>query len=177
MKKKQTNIQTYVQLYLDDVELNISVTDKLKRQEDRLKNFGYIQVTTGAVDEKPVFWDGIEFFLECDEKQFKKECKRDLDKAGFDCDTTYKIIKKLLKRAIKLKLLYVDNLKAKEDTTFESAREKAQAEYTGLINSGLFFEFYPSLTGDFKKDEEEWYKIHSELEVLRLKIIKEHSLH
>lgn len=29
----ENKIQTYVQFFLDDVELNISVTDKLKKQE------------------------------------------------------------------------------------------------------------------------------------------------
>jgi len=53
--------------------------------------------------------------------------------------------------------------------------KKAQAEYVDLVNSGLFFEFYPSLSGDFEKDKEEWYKIYSELEYLRLKISREHS--
>jgi hypothetical protein len=53
--------------------------------------------------------------------------------------------------------------------------KKAQAEYLDLINSGMFFEFYPGLLGDFEKDKEEWYKIHAKLEDLRLKISREHS--
>jgi hypothetical protein len=53
--------------------------------------------------------------------------------------------------------------------------KKAQAEYLDLINSGMFFEFYPSLTGEFEKDKEEWYKIYSKLEDLRLKISKDYS--
>jgi hypothetical protein len=52
---------------------------------------------------------------------------------------------------------------------------KAENEYKELLNSGMFFDFYPALTGDWERDKEEWYKIHSELEVLRLKISKEHS--
>ena len=134
-----------------------------------MKNFGYIQVTTGAIDEKPVFWDGIDFFLECGKKQFKKECEEDLDKAGFDCNTTYKSIKKLLKRAVKLKLLCID----KETSTIESARKKAKLEYVGLINSGMFFEFYGKLTGDWERDKEEWFEIHSKLEDLRASFLRD----
>ena len=81
-KKTQTNIQTYIQFYLDDVELNISVTDKLKRQEGNLKNFGYIQIMTGAVDEKSVFWDNLEFFIGISKEDFKRECKKDLWEKG-----------------------------------------------------------------------------------------------
>ena len=164
-----TKIHTSVELSIDSTTLNISTSDKLKSHKGNLKNFGYIQVTTGTVDEKPVFWDGIDFFLECGKKQFKKECEEDLDKAGFDCDTTYKSIKKLLKRAVKLKLLCID----KETSTIESARKKAKLEYVGLINSGMFFEFYGKLTGDWERDKEEWFEIHSKLEDLRASFLRD----
>ena len=164
-----TKIHTSVELSIDSTTLNISTSDKLKSHKGNLKKFGYIQVTTGAIDEKPVFWDGIDFFLECGKKQFKKECEEDLDKAGFDCDTTYKSIKKLLKRAVKLKLLCID----KETSTIESARKKAKLEYVGLINSGMFFEFYGKLTGDWERDKEEWFEIHSKLEDLRASFLRD----
>lgn len=99
------NIQTYVQFYLDEVELNISVTDKLKKQEGNLKGFGHIQISSGSIGAHECFWDYIEFFQKCDYKEFKEECKSDLDKGNFPVKQTYKAIKKLLKRAEKLNIL------------------------------------------------------------------------
>jgi hypothetical protein len=42
-------------------------------------------------------------------------------------------------------------------------------EYEVLLRSGLFFEFYPELTGEWEKDEIEWNKIYKELKRLRRK--------
>lgn len=48
--------------------------------------------------------------------------------------------------------------------------ERARVEYRKLLNeSGMFFEFYPHLTGDWKKDKLEWFDIYKELEDLRAK--------
>lgn len=44
---------------------------------------------------------------------------------------------------------------------------KAEKEYKELVKSGRFFDFYPALTGDWERDKEEWFKIHSKLEDLR----------
>lgn len=46
---------------------------------------------------------------------------------------------------------------------------KAQTEYKELLASGMFWEFYPELTGDWSRDEEQWVEIHKELTVLRQK--------
>ena len=47
---------------------------------------------------------------------------------------------------------------------------RARVEYRKLLNeSGMFFEFYPHLTGDWKKDKLEWFIIHADLEDLRAK--------
>ena len=43
-------INTYVQLYLNNVELNIAVTEKLKGGKDRLKNFGWFEISDGTID-------------------------------------------------------------------------------------------------------------------------------
>lgn len=101
----ENKIQTYVQFFLDDVELNISVTSKLKKQEGNLKGFGHIQVSTGTKDNAECFWDNVPFFQTCDYKEFKEECKSDLDKGNFPVKQTYKAIKKLLRRAEKLNIL------------------------------------------------------------------------
>lgn len=95
-------INTYVQFYLDEVELNVSVTKKLK---GNLANFGYIRISSGMVDEKEIFWDGMEFLLSCSFEEFKEECGEDLLEAGFKVKSTFKSMKKLLMRAVKLKLL------------------------------------------------------------------------
>lgn len=36
-------------------------------------------------------------------------------------------------------------------------------EYDGLLKSGMFFEFYPELTGDWSKDKDKWKKIYRKL--------------
>ena len=99
-------IQTYVQFFLKEVELNICVGDKLERQEKQLKNFGYIQITDVGLNTKPIFWDGIEFFLSCTKAEFKKECKKELKLAGYDWKECFEIIQLLLKRALELNLLH-----------------------------------------------------------------------
>lgn len=84
MKNK---IQTYVQLYAGNVELNIAVTDDLKFTVGNLKNFGHIAVSSGEVD--------------------KEECGKKLEERGFNVEETYKDIKQLLKRAFKINILTV----------------------------------------------------------------------
>lgn len=104
---KENNIQTYVQFYLEDVELNISVKNDLSRQEDKLKNFGFIQITDWHVNTKPLFWDNLNFFILAGKKEFKEECKSDLKEKGYDWIKTYKQIKTLLKQAEELNLITV----------------------------------------------------------------------
>jgi hypothetical protein len=48
---------------------------------------------------------------------------------------------------------------------------KAQTEYEELLASGMFWVFYPTLTGDWSRDEEQWIEIHKELIVLRQKYV------
>ena len=50
---------------------------------------------------------------------------------------------------------------------------KAENEYKELLNSGMFFDFYPALTGDWERDKEEWFKIHSKLEDLRASFLRD----
>jgi hypothetical protein len=100
-------IQTKVQLYLNDIDLNISVKKDLTgyKYDERLYQFGYIQITDGKIEDKPLFWDNVCFFTECGKKEFKEECKTELKEKGYDWKETYTDIKTLLKRAKKLKLL------------------------------------------------------------------------
>lgn len=98
-------IQTYVQLYSDNVELNIAVTKKLKREEGNLKTFGNIAITNGNIGEEGIFWDGLEYFFDLSFKKYKKECTEDLEKGGYDIKQTYKDIKRLLKRANKIGII------------------------------------------------------------------------
>tara|TARA_R110000782_G_scaffold201763_1_gene290390 strand:+ start:4053 stop:4367 length:315 start_codon:yes stop_codon:yes gene_type:complete len=104
MKK---NIITNVQFFLEDIELTITVKKDFTKyeKEEPLKNFGYIQITHGSINDKPIFWDGLNFFLECNKKEFEEECGEDLKRKGYDWKETYKIIKTLLKRAKKLNIL------------------------------------------------------------------------
>lgn len=99
------DINTYVQFYLDEVELNLAVKKDLTPQDGNLKNFGYFQITNGGIKEKPIFWDGIPWTLEVGRKEFKKEFRKELKEKGLDWRETYKKVKTLLKRAKKLKLV------------------------------------------------------------------------
>ena len=101
MKKE---IQTEVQLVFNNVILNISTTENVKRRKDKLINWGFIEITSGRVDKSTIFWDNLDFFIECKFKSFKEECGADL-KDRVSPKETYKTVKKLLKRAYKLKLL------------------------------------------------------------------------
>lgn len=103
----KNDIQTYIQLYAGNVELNIAVTDDLKFTVGNLKNFGHITVSSGELDKEECFWDNLEFFFEISKKKFKKECGKELEQKGFDAKETYKDIKQLLKRSFKLKILTV----------------------------------------------------------------------
>ena len=40
-------------------------------------------------------------------------------------------------------------------------------EYDGLLATGMFFEFYPQLSGNYVDDEEEWKKIYEQLKISR----------
>jgi hypothetical protein len=63
-----------------------------------------------------------------------------------------------------------DNVKEYFDQERRDREERARVEYRKLLNeSGMFFEFYPHLTGEWKKDKLEWFVIHADLEDLRAK--------
>ncbi len=98
-------ITTYIQLYSGEVELNISVTNKLKKQKGALNKFGYIQVSNGMIDSKDCFWDNLQFFIDYGFGIFKEECAKELKEKGFKVKQTYKDIKRLLKQAEKLNIL------------------------------------------------------------------------
>jgi len=105
--KNKTPVQTYVQLYSNNVELNIAVTKDLKREEKGILNLGHIAITNGGITEKGCFWDNLEFFFDLSFKEYKKECKKDLLKGGYDIKQTYKDIKRLLKRAHKIGIINI----------------------------------------------------------------------
>lgn len=98
-------IQTYVQFLKGDVLLNIAVTDGLKRQKGNLKNFGYFEITDGSLDDKPLFWDNLSFFLNGKEEDILKEIEKELLDNGYKPKKILNQINKLLNRAKKLKLL------------------------------------------------------------------------
>lgn len=101
-------IWSTVQLRIDDVTLAIDVDKNLQQRSDVLKNNGYIEITSGAIGEKPIFWDNIEYFIELDYEKFKEECGDDLKRLVYNKKEIFKTIKQLIKRAIKLELLTVD---------------------------------------------------------------------
>jgi len=107
-KINKDDIRTYIGFYLDEVELNISVKDDLTgyKEDETLHNFGHIQVSTGHINNEDCSWDNLSFFISAGKKEFKEECKKELQQKGFeDWKDIYKKVKTLLKRAKKLNLL------------------------------------------------------------------------
>ena len=98
-------MQHYIHLHTDNVELVISVTNKLKKQTETLEKFGWITISKGGINDRDINWDNLNFFLECDYKDFKKECKEDLREKNFKTKKIFKEIKQLLKEANKLNIL------------------------------------------------------------------------
>ena len=54
----------------------------------------------------------------------------------------------------------------KSDNLVEKFIE-SKIEYYKLISSGMFWEFYPGLTGVWVVDMSEWYSIYKELDRIR----------
>ena len=104
----KSKISTYVQLHLNNVELNIAVTKNLKGKKEQLKNFGWFEISDGTIDGETCSWDNLSYFLDATYDSFKNECGDDLKRCGFGAKKTYKDINKLLKRAFKLELLSND---------------------------------------------------------------------
>jgi len=105
--KNKDDIQTYIQFYLDEVELNISVKADLTghKENEPLHNFGFFEITNGGIEEKPIFWDGVDWTLKVGKKEFKANFKKELEEKGLNWRETYKAVKTLLKRAKKLNLI------------------------------------------------------------------------
>ena len=48
------------------------------------------------------------------------------------------------------------------------SKDEAKIEYDFLLHSGMFWEFYPNLTGDYEKDKEEWKEEFNKLKGWRM---------
>ena len=53
------------------------------------------------------------------------------------------------------------------DLLRRNKEDAARIEYRKLLNNGMFFEFYPNLTGNWKEDKLEWFDEYKKLEELR----------
>ena len=53
------------------------------------------------------------------------------------------------------------------DSQRKSFEEKAEKEYTEVLKSGMFFEWYSEMSGDWERDKENWFKEYQKLEDLR----------
>lgn len=101
----KSKIHTEVQIYLDNVTLSISVKEDLSKEDGKITNFGYVQVSNGAIGGKECFWDNISYFFDISRKKFKKEVREELEQKGYNWEEIYKTIKRLIKRARKLNLI------------------------------------------------------------------------
>lgn len=100
------NIQTSVELHLNNTTLVVSVRDNLKKQKGNLKNFGCIKIHDGGIHTTGVFWDNLSYFFEIDEIK-KKNIKKELKEKGQYYKGVVKDIKALIKRAKELDLLCI----------------------------------------------------------------------
>ena len=100
-------IYNNVQMIYNNVELNISVDDDLTGYSINrpLFRYGYLQISDGTIKDEPIYWDNLNFFIDCRKKEFKEECKTELKEKGYNWKEVYKDIKTLLERAENLKLL------------------------------------------------------------------------
>lgn len=91
-----------IELYDGEVSLKIWVTPKLKADG---QNFGHIEVGGFIDSNKNCFWDALPYFFDISKKEFNRDCGKELEEKGYDKEEVRKAIKKLIKRAFKLKLL------------------------------------------------------------------------
>jgi hypothetical protein len=103
--KTERKILSEVQLRIDNVTLTVSVDNKLKVRQDVLKNNGYIEITTGNINDENIFWDNLDWFIHVEYLDFISECEEDLKTLGYKNKQTFKIIQRLIRRAIKLGIL------------------------------------------------------------------------
>jgi len=52
-------------------------------------------------------------------------------------------------------------------------KDAAEKEYLGVLKSGMFWEWYPDLTGVWKEDKLKWLKIYNDLTLFRAKYKEE----
>ena len=103
--KNREKIWTGVELRIGDVVLNISTKNSLTQRTDALENFGYIEIDSGHIGESALFWDNITFFINCDYETFKEECGSELHLKGLKTKENFKIIKRLINKAIELNVI------------------------------------------------------------------------
>lgn len=110
---------------------------------DNNKEIGSFQLD---VDGSYYFWDNSEL-TGCWTAQNLKEIARLLDEVNKPFD---------------------DQVKEYFDQEKKDFEGQARVEYRKLLNeSGMFWEFYPQLSGEYKKDKEEWLIEYQKLEDLR----------
>lgn len=102
---EDSKIWSNVVLRAGDVELNINVNEDLTGNIVEGQSNGYITVHNSMITVTEIFWDNLDFFIECSKKDFKKECKEELKKFDYDWKEVYKTVKLLLGQAKKLELL------------------------------------------------------------------------
>lgn len=99
------NIQTSVELHLNNTTLVVSVRGNLKKQKKNLKNFGHICIHDGSLDTKDVFWDNLSYFFEIDGEK-RESIKKELKESAQYYKGVVKDIKRLIGRAKKLDLIW-----------------------------------------------------------------------
>ena len=104
MKNKEI-VWTSVQFRIGDVTLCVDTNSDLTQRLDVLKNSGYIEIAPGRTREQNIFWDGVLFLINCNFKDFKLECEKELREKNLKPKETFKTIKKLIKKACNLNLL------------------------------------------------------------------------
>lgn len=96
---------SYISFYSNDVTLELFLDSKSSTIKADSGLLGFIKVQGSMKEDKEVYWDGIDFFLNVSKKEFKKDCKEELVGIGMDWKDVYQDIKEVFNEAKRFGLI------------------------------------------------------------------------
>ena len=102
-----------------------------------------------------------EFIMDCDGFRYYK---REETLCGVESSYKFRLVADKLDEVNKPYNDVIDKYFNKEREDFKIRAEK---EYSEVLKSGKFFQWYPGMSGDWDRDKEEWLVEYEKLEELR----------
>jgi hypothetical protein len=96
---------SYISFYSNDVTLELFLDSKSSTIKLDSGLCGFIKVQGPMKEDKEVYWDGIEYFLNVSKKEFKKDCKEELVGIGMDWKDVYQDIREVFNGAKRFSLI------------------------------------------------------------------------